>query len=275
MSSSTSAILLQVGVVVLVVAVGVVLMYLFVTRGMPRRAASALPAALPVAAPSSPAHTASLPVPPSTTATPFPLSAFRQACGDTLLRTEYFRDTDGRRLLDPTHATTVSLAEWLDNTAAYGGYAAKLKFRRDTTHPIGQFLLRWLETELPRLPAALRERYYTFGEEVECCLRITNGDWHYPAHYDCVDNYALVLRGQRYCRLDEATILHLTAGQYLYIPMGQTHEFWCGGDHHELNLLFNVDFVPAGPATVRECQRAFAATHPVQQQRLAAMVEYT
>lgn len=267
-----SSALVQCLIVAVVVGVALLLMYLFITRGMPRR-----PVADPPTTSLSPATTslspaASTPTPPSAV---FPLASFRQACGHVLVRTEYFRDAYGQRLLDPTHAATIPLTEWLDNTAAYGGYAAKLKFRRDTTHPIGQFLLQWLEGELPRLPASLRARYYTPGEEVECCLRITNGDWHYPAHYDCVDNYALVLAGQRFCRLDGVTTHHLTAGQYLYIPMGQTHEFWCSGDHSELNLLFNVDFVPAGPAAVHACQASFAATHPVQQQRLAAMVEYT
>lgn len=211
----------------------------------------------------------------SSPTTRFDTSPFLATCGTTTLRTEYFRELSTHTpTLHPTANINSSVQQWCSAPENFDGYCAKLKFRNDTTHPIGLYMLRWLQQKREALPLALQQRLQT-DLNPEYCLRFSNGTWKYPNHYDCIDNYALVLAGTRYVRLDRGAPQKLAEGSVLYIPAEQEHEFWCENAASRLQLLFNIDFAPREEGKQRRCTKNFEALWPQQAGRVVAKLEYT
>jgi mannose-6-phosphate isomerase-like protein (cupin superfamily) len=203
----------------------------------------------------------------------FLLADFQRSCGTVSLRIEYFRDPQGQAILEPTARKDVLLQDWITDPSGWSGWASKLKWRPHSQHPIARYMDAWLTKHLTSLPVALQERLGR-DSNTEFCLRLSNGSWHYPNHYDCVDNYALVLAGERHVSLERGTPRILSTGDFCYIPAGQEHEFWCTGSASQVNILFNVDFnLP--PTERLACRTAFDRQHPYQAARVAQFDEYT
>jgi hypothetical protein len=199
---------------------------------------------------------------------PLDWEACLRQCGDELVKFEYFGDATGRPLLDPLIAPQwLRLRDWWREPTKYRQWGAKLKFNSQTKTPLTRYV--W-ELVQPQLPPAVKERLAV--QEPILVLRLNTGGWRYPDHFDCIDNYALILAGQRSVRLDQGAPLHLRAGDWLYIPSGQYHEFSCPASQAH-NLLLNVDFTPTGEERAR-CQARFISENPVQVARIIERVEY-
>jgi mannose-6-phosphate isomerase-like protein (cupin superfamily) len=201
----------------------------------------------------------------------FSLADFRQHCGEELLRVENYTgklDPDGTVVYHP-------LRNWFDELRAQRGKLSKLAFDPTTDKLIGRYLLQWWATQIPSLPVAVQQRLRD-GNGVRHCVRLSNGNWHFPNHFDCVDNFAVVLAGTRKVILDQrGPPLVLHAGDILYIPAGQEHEFWCDTAADELNILFTVNLNPHDVDGTKRCNALFAQRYPQQQQRLDTNFEYT
>jgi hypothetical protein len=133
-------------------------------------------------------------------------------------------------------------------------------------------MLEWVRTRTHLFPTTLQDRLVT-GTGLHYSIRFTTGLWHYPNHYDCLDNYAFVLSGTRKVRLDRTTVRTLEVGDMLYLPSPQEHEFWCDTATHHLNILFNINFAPEHGRL--ECEEAFRKDYPFQVERLDQRIDYT
>lgn len=65
-------------------------------------------------------------------------------------------------------------------------------------------------------------------------IRISMIDWNYPEHFDCIDQIAIVLFGERTFNID-GNNYHLKAGDGVFIPMGIKHSV--KADKGEFSIL--------------------------------------
>ena len=202
--------------------------------------------------------------------TPFELDDLQRVVGTIPLRVENYQgqlDPDGSVMYHP-------LEHWFTELTLQTSKQSHLVFPPSTKHPVGRYFLQWWETQLPSLPAFVREKIREAGQRqaVGYGFRLSNGGWHFPNHFDCIDNFVVVVAGQRKVKLDKKTIITLYPGDILYMPMGQEHEFWCDTPSDTLNVLFNVNLQPLD---VKQCKERFATFYPKQQQRVETKFEYT
>lgn len=201
----------------------------------------------------------------------FSLAQLEQECGQVSVRVERYIDSTGKFLLYPNQSQQLPLQKWLTELDTMHGLMSKFRFTRTTDKPLGIYLLRWIDANISRFPQELCERMI-HDPHHEFCVRFTNGKRHFPNHYDCIDNYLLILAGTRKCRLDRKTNYTLHQGDMLYIPSEQEHEFWCDTSNQDLNILLNINF---NPPDHLQCKVRFASIHPTQHIRNQERVEYT
>jgi mannose-6-phosphate isomerase-like protein (cupin superfamily) len=199
----------------------------------------------------------------------FPLSDFHHSCKDHPLRIENY---SGTLKSDPSTRTYITVNDWFDSPSSKEGHMSKLSFKSDSTNPIAQYILRWVATQTPSFPHELQTRLET-DPSLHYSLRLTSHSWAYPSHFDCLDNYTIVLAGTRHCILDKKTKVTLNAGDMLYIPAPQEHEFWCDTPPGQLNILLNINFAPRYHR--EKCDAEFAKLYPFQVERLDQMVDYS
>jgi len=197
------------------------------------------------------------------------LTELREACGHEPLRVENYTGQ-----LDPDLSVAYHpLQYWFEDLHLKRGKLSKLAFDTTTDRPVGKWLLQWWREQ--SLPVAIQERLQG-ATGVRYLARLSNGAWHFPNHFDCVDNFAVVIAGTRKVRLNrEDPPLTLQAGDVLYIPSELEHEFWCDTADDELNILFTVNLTPLNLDAANRCSVRFASLYPHQQHRLNTKFEYT
>lgn len=199
----------------------------------------------------------------------FPLNEFQASCQHHQVRIENY---GGTLKADNESLTYVRLKEWFDDPASKLGQMSKLSFKPDSTNPIAQYILKWIASQASSFPHELQSRLET-DPSLHYSIRFTGHKWSYPNHFDCLDNYAVVLAGERHCILDKTKEITLTTGEMLYIPSPQEHQFWCDTDPGQLNILLNINFAPRYQRG--KCDAEFAKLYPFQIERLEDRIDYT
>lgn len=195
----------------------------------------------------------------------FDLTDFHSVCGQSPLRLETY---DGLYAADEAACT---LADWYRDPEKTGR-ASKLKFSNDGDHPIGQYIMRWLDTHLDTLPRPLADRIRS-DQLREYSVKITSGDWHYPNHFDASDNYLFILGGRRQGVMNQRRAVDMRVGDVLYLPAGTMHEFKCPASD-SLNILFNINFEIQDPVKKEILLTRFNTEYPAQHQRNRSHIDY-
>lgn len=199
---------------------------------------------------------------------PLDLVDFRTICGAHQMRIEKFFHNDIPSLY-ATERSSCTVNDWYDNIARTRGYISKLKFTKDTDSVIGKYITKWIDSVHHKFPRSLQKRMLDI-EHCEFSIKITNGSWEFPNHFDATDNYLLIAAGTRKCVLDGKHHHSLTAGDMMYIPAGVYHKFWCDGKDDELNILVNINFINE----TNEIETKFRTAYPNQMRRLNSGIDY-
>lgn len=201
---------------------------------------------------------------------PLDLDNFRSECGNTVLRIEKYFTEHGEPTLYSTSRGKCTLDHWFNNVDRTKGYLSKLIFDESTDNNIGKYINKWIATNFDKFPKSLQDRI-TSNEIREHAIRITNGKWKYPNHFDATDNYLFILSGTRKCIIDNKYPHTITAGDMMYIPHGVYHEFWCDGTSNDLNIMINIDFIGGD----KKIEENFKKAYPEQVTRIYSGIDYT
>lgn len=152
--------------------------------------------------------------------------------GKEIVKLDYFIN-DNKPTLYATKSEEIELRKWLEPYPK--GFMTKINLR-DKNSYIMNYFDKWIKTQ--NIPSKLSDRMEL--EPYTITIRICGDKWHYPNHFDALDNFMIILEGTRICKINGTKVYNLKKGDIFYIPAGTYHEFWI--DKSELNVALNINF---------------------------------
>ncbi len=106
-----------------------------------------------------------------------------------------------------------------------------------------------------------KENNISFTKDSEFVIRICSPGWHYPKHYDCVNNRMFIIEGSRFAIIDGKEF-NAKPGDMIFVPIGSMHEFW--GDENNISIVVNIEDRPKNADT---CEEKFDKDFKIQKFR--------
>jgi hypothetical protein len=172
----------------------------------------------------------------------FDLDNIKKKYGDIMVELGNFTD-NGKPNLYPIETIDIRFSEWFDNNSkiiGMGNKQTRIFFYRDTTNPLTQYILEWLNNMKPVLPSEIVD-ILDSNISLKFSLRISRGRWEYPSHFDAINTYMLILSGNRRAILNYDHMYNLKPHDILYFAAGVEHHFWCES-FNDLNIVLCISY---------------------------------
>ena len=170
----------------------------------------------------------------------FSLKKFKQECGNEIVKVGDFTKNKSAHLY-PVSTVHVKLSEWFSDAFKNQNKQTRLGFYKNSSSKIALFMFDWVNKNKHYFPKKLQDRLAS--DKSMYNVRITRGEWEFPSHFDGVDNFMIVLSGNRNVILNHTVQKALKSNDILYFESCIEHHFWCDkGD--ELNMVLNITFLP-------------------------------
>jgi hypothetical protein len=192
----------------------------------------------------------------------FNMDDFKNKCGNEIVNLGDYSDNE-KPNLHYSKKTKIKFIEWFDESRkviGLGNKQTKILFFKETQNPITLYMLNWLYSIKSNLPIKLQERLNynnTFS------LRISRGKWECPSHFDAVDNYMIVISGNRHVIFDNKIKMKIKPNDILFFSSGIYHHFWCDS-LNDLNIVLSISYEYDNDNVKKE----FANQYPKQVKRL-------
>lgn len=175
----------------------------------------------------------------------FDTNDFKQVCGNEMVEVGDFKVNESSHLY-PVSTVKVKLAEWFTDKFKNQNKQSRLSFFNESTSIISKYMFDWIKQNKQYFPQKLTDR---LNSKCNYTLRISRGQWEYPSHFDGVDNFMIILSGNRNVILDHKIQKTLKPNDILYFESCIEHHFWCEPDNN-LNIVLNLIYEPSSVCAI-------------------------